>query len=459
MSNKRPLEANEEDSQSCQKNLEDIFENIDKQLEYLKSPELYSELSINVYNETNPNIEIPPPMVDSNLPFPIIVTTHGEIHCKTGEELRQYEYNYVPDTFTIPEDMTIFKFTLSAEGVISFLPSIDVKYIISVVNKHVNKLLNPDVEEEDFDEIINEIKQTTDELRSQIYKENVINYIRRKCREYLSKKLKKSKIINKLCKKFDTSNEKVDRDFLIYQKHGYKLFKLTGGEKMVNKIFLRKINEKEINDYSIIELPEKKSSIDRHYYKSNPPMRIGSLHFGNSPQTKKQRYRYEINESRNCFNITYDELEELPDLLTRLDPKPPLPRDLSDEEIDLLPDDDAIEYANEWEEYVKYDEKYQAISLKDMVKYYQKHGLKILIIFDLTCSVFKYKTDDGYYDILNEEYHESVRDYIRNVDGKGNQLPYGGNSKSKKTKSRKLKSKNPKSIKNKSIKNKSRKNE
>jgi len=438
MLNKRPSETNEEDLQICQKNLEEIFENIDKQLEYLKSPELHSELSINVYDETNPNIEIPPPMFDSNLPFPIIVTTHGEIHCMTGEESQQFEYNYVPDTFTIPEDMTIFKFTLSAEGVISFLPSIDVKYIISVVNKHVNKLLNPDVKEEDFDEIINEIKQTTDELRGQIYKENVVNYGRRKCREYFSKKLKNPELINKWCQNFDTSNEKFDRDFLIYQKYGYKLFKLTGGQQMVNKIFLRKVNEKEMNDYSIIELPEKKSSIDRHHYKSNPPMRIGSLHFGNLPQTKKQRYG--INESRNCFNITYDELEELPDLLTRLDPKPHLPKNLSDEEIDLLPDDDAIKYADEWEEYVNYDEKYQAISLKDMVKYYQKHGLKILIIFDFTCSVFKYVSDDGYYEILNEEYHDSVRDYIRNTDGKGNQLPYGGKKKLRKNKSRKNKS-------------------
>jgi hypothetical protein len=449
MSNKRPSETNEEDLQICQKNFEEIFENIDKQLEYLKSPELYSELSIDIYNETNPNVEIPPPISNSNLPFPIIVTSHGEIHCTTGEESQQFEYNYVPNTFTIPEDMTIFKFTLSAEGVISFLPSIDVKYIISVVNKHVNKLLNPDVKEEDFDEIINEIKQTTDELYSQVYKYDIINYSRLKCREYFSKKIKKSKLINKLCKEFDMSNEKVDRDFLIYQKDGYKLFKLTGGEKMVNKIFLRKVDEKEINDYSIIELPEKKSSIDRHYYKSNPPMQIGSLHFVNLPKTKKQRYRYEINESRNCFNITYDELEELPDLLTRLDPKPPLPRDLSDEEIDLLPDDVAIEYANEWEEYVKYDEKIQAISLKNMVKYYQKHGLKILIIFDLTCSVFKYVNDDGNYEILNEEYHDSVRDYIRNVDGKGNQLPYGGKNKSRKNKSRKNKFRKTKSRKNK----------
>jgi hypothetical protein len=109
-------------------------------------------------------------------------------------------------------------------------------------------------------------------------------------------------------------------------------------------------------------------------------------------------------------------------------------------------------------------ESKQIISLENIINYYKKFGVKKLIIFDFTCSIFSFNEDNNNYG-LNEGEIKFVSelmcdDFICRTT-KFNKLPYGGKNKNK-NKSRKNKNKSRKiNYKNKSrkinYKNKSRK--
>jgi hypothetical protein len=185
------------------------------------------------------------------------------------------------------------------------------------------------------------------------------------------------------------------REFLINYMKGYNVFKLNSGDEVANKIFFRDYDSKNHNDFAISELTEK----------------------------------IDTKELRKCSicETEYNYLPDLPDLLSNIN--------------------SSIQVEGK-----------QIISLENIIDYYKKCGVKKLIIFDFSCSIFSFNEGDDNYG-LNEGQIQFVREYMcdeficrtKNV----NKLPYGGKNKSKKI--YKLKKCNS-STKLKKNKNKSRKN-
>lgn len=186
------------------------------------------------------------------------------------------------------------------------------------------------------------------------------------------------------------------REFLSNYLKGYNVFELEPGDEISNKIFFRRNNEINHNDFVISELTEK---IDI---------------------TELKKY--------NICNSEYNLIPELPDLFSRID------QPIGEESDKII------------------------ISLENIISYYKKFGVKKLIIFDFSCSIFSYDEDNNNYG-LNEDEIKFVRELMKDelYYKKFNRLPYGGKYKSRKNKLIKNKSRKKLKI-NKSTKYKSKKN-
>jgi len=164
------------------------------------------------------------------------------------------------------------------------------------------------------------------------------------------------------------------REFLTHYTKGYNIFKLESGNEIANKIFFRDYDSKNHNDFAITELTEK---IDT---------------------TELKKY--------SICGAKYNNLPELPDLLSRIN--------------------SAIQVEGK-----------QIISLENIINYYKKFGVKRLIIFDFSCSIFSFNEGDNNYG-LNEGQIQFVREFMCDdficKTTKFNKLPYGGKNKSKKLK-------------------------
>jgi hypothetical protein len=147
-------------------------------------------------------------------------------------------------------------------------------------------------------------------------------------------------------------NEQDKKAFLNTATKGFNTFHNTGGDKIINKIYSRRLYEPGPSDHNDMKI----SVMDEYYVK---------------------------NYKKNDYPI-------FPDLL------------------------DTIGIKNDY---------YKYTTTEDILKYYYKIGIKRVIIFDFTCSV--------YFDIFKNTFINDLNE----IRGKKNDMTYGGKNKQLKKKS------------------------
>jgi hypothetical protein len=289
------------------------------------------------------------------------ISTHGGILCRKEGKI------FVPIKTTIPDGIEVVKFTISTEGVVGFASSNETNFYISIINYYMDNLLT-----DDFDDVDLEILVDGFMLITEILKQDAMHLIK---------------------------NNKMNRydgmQFINHYDKGYNVFKLRAGDEIANKIFLRKYEEKDGNDFAITELPEKINMPDTIL-----SVLSGSALYASCPQIKI-----------------------LPDVLSRIDPSTD-------------------------------PNSHQLITIEQLMKYYKNAGISRLIIFDFTCSVFFHERDDGVKECVENTKIANLRKRMNAIPS--GRLPYGG--KNKKNKTIKHKKKRNKMRRNKTRRNKTRMN-
>ena len=486
-------EPREEKLVDNDKNLEDIFIEIDTQLELTgESPKERLKMNQDVCYRRNAltnqiiTDEDGNPLLkeivtsnnhptrsknDPNINTQIInITTHGSIICTKPHDT---EHIYIPHIITIPEGMTVYKFTMSAEGTVSVASFLDTKYYISIINNYVNELLSiestPD--ESIIKKIFTDIIRQIEKLRYDNYRNSfktLVNEYRTYANNIEVHKFAENNSIDidtLLKPEEDKDTICLYKDFVQHYKKGYNLFKLTGGDKITNKIFSRKIKEKNKNNFSITEINWKLPPLSTEKYGYvKPQLGISK----NTPYTT----RVQLPGTTDIIteSLQYDKLNKLPDLLDIIEPIDKsklfknIPPIYTPEIMDGMSDEALNEYVLQIEEYEEseiYKEYNQLITLENIMSYYAIKGIKTLIIFDFACSVFMYEEDGDlhqipeiYNDLLRECMHELNECKSIPIASSYEGVAYGGKNKNK---SRKNKSRKNKSRKNKSRKNKNKK--
>jgi hypothetical protein len=309
---------------------------------YNKEKRSLSSFFKKLYTLSNLFIPNPTPTINNNCIISAI-TCHGFIPCDKN--------TFEPEMVEITDDIEIYKFTSSTPGVVGLETAITNDNNISVINSLSEQLLGPNII--NMTSIMNEFKK----------------YYRNKNSQEL-RELKK--------RKYDED----EKQFLYHSIKGYNNYRLTKGDKIVNKYFTRKISEKSYNDFSILEISQK------------------------YPESTQ-----------------YPKIPLLPDLFTTM---------FGNNGLAIQDTDGKIEIS-------------QTISLNEIIKYYSSKGIKKLIIFDFTCSLYgiagKEKTILEYLDADSQYVRLIRRNMCKNL------LAYGGKKQSKniKQKNKKTKTKKHKS--------------
>ena len=398
--------------------------------------------------------------IDTTKPMTLVISCHGAIPCTKIEGM---EYNYIPNMTVVPDGMTVFKFTISTEGVINMASHLESKYYLSVIYQHINELNDLQTRQESFEEVIRKIEEINYEMNRNTKKQVFSNY-----NEILQNPIRKKYGIDI---KPEDEDAHLKVDYIKYSHEGYNLFKLEEGDRIVNKVFLRKVKEKKKNNYSITELQEgliTEPIIDTISYNRvrNKPKTIGVPKEWQHDRPGFIPIKNKSTQKIEYKKFMFDEFREFPDLINIIEPIHP-PVDIDDKLKEMLNDpnfeiDDTMyndEDKKKLEEYVEsviiyeyYEEKEQLITLDDMMKYYKHQGINTLIIFDFSCSTFVEQDNDRLVD-MDKRQVEFIREYMyqsRRCAGKEYpRLAYGGKNKSRKNKNKSRKNKNNKSRKNK----------
>jgi hypothetical protein len=192
--------------------LHDIFkyENINKIMRYI----LYLPVRIithmnnsNMYYKFMQNLD---PTRDTIV---TVINTHGAIPCIKNNQTDEYN----PITITIPDDIEIYKLTISAPGTIGIGNYKEKVYNNLFINNNITSLFYETI---DFTHFIDHFKEQW-----------------RHCNQWCSGQLKTT-----------TNKQSIEYrryyDYLCYGKHkGYNIIKLNPGDIIANKIFLRKLSE------------------------------------------------------------------------------------------------------------------------------------------------------------------------------------------------------------------------
>jgi hypothetical protein len=402
--------------------------------------------------------------IDTTKPMTLVISCHGAIPCTKIDGM---EYNYIPNMTVVPDGMTVFKFTISTEGVINMASHLESKYYLSVIYQHINELNDLRTRQESFKEVIHKIEEINYEMNKVTKKQVFSNY-----NEILQNPIRKRYGIDV---KPEDEDVHLKVDYIKYSHEGYNLFKLEEGDRIVNKVFLRKVKEKKKNNYSITELQEGLITEPINTISYNR-VRIKPKTIGVPQEWQHDRPGFIPVKNKSTQKIEYrkftlDEFHEFPDLINIIEPIHP-PVDIDDKLQEMLNDpnfeiDDTMysdedkkkldEYLESVSIYEYYEEKEQLITLDDMMKYYKHQGINTLIIFDFSCSTFVEQDNDRLID-MDKHQVELIREYMyqshRCTGKEYPRLAYGGKNKSRKNKNKSRKNKN-KSRKN---KNKSRKN-
>lgn len=161
-----------------------------------------------------------PELIEGNMIS--IITSHGGIMCEYNND----SYDINPVLFEIPAGIEIIKFTISVPGIVSASDETEINIIIKVINYYANYLISSNFSDVYLSLIIKEIQKI-------FSKKQLMNYI-----SYY---------------KDDEATKSIHHH---YEK-GFKIYKLKPGDKIIDKVFTRQLDEKTINDFSILELSHK----------------------------------------------------------------------------------------------------------------------------------------------------------------------------------------------------------
>lgn len=147
----------------------------------------------------------------------VAVTCHGKIHCKRDS---------TPSMVKIPEGLDVIKVTIASEGNIACFSSDMIRDIISRIMEEKNNLLSSSDRE---------VSISISRINSLIYEKSSVykNYLE----EIQSQRIR------------DLTYK--ENFFLGTHDLGFKIFNLHSGDAIANKLFYRKIDEKEGLDMSI----------------------------------------------------------------------------------------------------------------------------------------------------------------------------------------------------------------
>jgi hypothetical protein len=287
----------------------------------------------------------------------IIVNSHGLIPCSNDR------YNNLdPNTYVVPDGIELIKFTLSAPGIVNIVYPITVMFYVSLINEYFYQIARSGTSEIYLNLMVEGFKAITNNIK------------------------------NKLKNNMDDDDVK---NFMHHINKGFNYYILNSGDKIVDKIYSRKVSEyvERSNDMKICEMKHK-------------------LNILKSP------------EGHLIIPL-------MPDLLFRLYPI---------------------------NENTPKDEEH-FIRLSQMVDYYKNLGIKKLIVFDFTCSTFnkeRNRIPNLAQALINLDPRQERRIRRRLCESGTCQrrygLPYGGKYKKSKTKRLKTKRMNKKRMKTKRMK-------
>jgi hypothetical protein len=167
----------------------------------LEAPQRFSSLS---------SLRAPPPNRHTVI---LTINTHGMILCS---EDTKYDNVYIPETTTVPTNMEIHKINISAPGVAAIAEVSSADYYMNIIFEFTKKFLEDD---------------------SQIIKEKHVPDI-----------LEKFKITHGMLLEFSKKEKEKDidyYDFSHYSQKGYNYFFINQGNEIVNKMFIKKVEEVE----------------------------------------------------------------------------------------------------------------------------------------------------------------------------------------------------------------------
>lgn len=148
-----------------------------------------------------------------------VISTHGVIPTNNGE--------VTSELFEIPEDVEVYKITVSAPGTVAINGSRDVDTHIQYIQYHLTELFKKDLS---LDSFVDHLKEYSKQHR-----------------QHAASQLKSE--TNK-----NSSHYYKSLDFLCHHRKGYNVFQLNRFEPIVNKLFVRNLSEKNGNMFSIIEM-------------------------------------------------------------------------------------------------------------------------------------------------------------------------------------------------------------
>jgi len=151
-----------------------------------------------------------------------IVTTHGCITCSPSNE-----NCYLPNVFIVPDGMTIIKISIVMPGIVAYSDNIDIDDYLKTINEYSDVLLSDKVQQLDLKVLLEGLNKTRIEL---------YNRMTKKRKRYVDMDV---------------------MDHFRYYSKEIRAFILNSGDTIVNKKYGRNEDEKDWNDFSILEITHK----------------------------------------------------------------------------------------------------------------------------------------------------------------------------------------------------------
>lgn len=159
----------------------------------------------------------------------LIITTHGQIpYVRTNDDTELQV-----ETTNIPEGLDVIKFSSSLCGVANVCSDISVNEYINLINNEADILLDKHTPNSYFMEVNRRIKDISDDF------------------SFAKKR-----------KKIYSSEDTLMTDFRCRYEQGFNIFNLKPHEQIVDKKFVRKMKEKNGNDFSILLVKNKTDVIN-----------------------------------------------------------------------------------------------------------------------------------------------------------------------------------------------------
>lgn len=159
-----------------------------------------------------------------------VITSHGALCCNPDITRKKPTTLHI---FKIPEGIEVIKISIAPPGIENYCSSLDSYEYIQLINKYANDLIASNFSEEYLKLLIDGIFIIYNAIVSSLYS---------------SKDVKKTE-----------EELKSRKEFISHNVLGIKIFRLRPGNKIINKTFSRHIHEKDMNDFSVLEISKSES--------------------------------------------------------------------------------------------------------------------------------------------------------------------------------------------------------